>query len=140
MRTSIVDKALLYKDILVKYNYDFKEMIQNEKLSESFIDNFFYHLKPYGIEKWQDLTRYLILKYQNALNWQLLSIYQILDEDIIELKYKEVNWSLICENQKLSLQFLKKWRNYIDFFRLLDNLNFSDKEIQWIQENLKPIK
>lgn len=139
MRTNIINKALLYKDILVKHNYDFSKIIK-EELPENFIDDFFYKLKPFCLERNQKLTRYLILKYQNALNWQLMSAYQELDEDIIELKYKEVNWYFISENQKLSINFIKKWQNYLDYFSLLKNTYFTKMEIEWIRMTLNQIK
>ena len=139
MRTSIINKVLLYKDILIKHNYDFSKIIE-DKLPENFIDEFFYKLKPFCLERNQKLTRYLILKYQNALNWQLMSAYQELDEDIIELKYKEVNWYFISEKQKLSTNFIKKWQNYLDYFSLLKNTHFTKMEIEWIRTTLNPIK
>ena len=139
MRTNIINKALLYKDILVKHNYDFSKIIK-EELPENFIDDFFYKLKPFCLERNQKLTRYLILKYQNALNWQLMSAYQELEEDIIELKYKEVNWYFISEKQKLSINFIKKWQNYLDYFSLLKNTHFTKMEIEWIRMTLNPIK
>lgn len=138
MRTNIINKALLYKDILVKHNYDFSKIIMDE-LPENFIDEFFYKLKPYCLERNQKLTRYLILKYQNALNWQLMSAYQELDEDIIKLKYKEVNWYFISERQQLSINFMIKWQNYVNYNALLKNPKFTKSEMEWICKTLNPI-
>lgn len=126
MKLNKLSKLIKFKDILDAYDSQFHLIIQHEKLSEEFIDEFFYQLKPYNLEIFQKLTPYLIEKYNEALNWLSLSAYQELPEYIIEKYFNKVNWRFISWCQSLSEKFIYKWQNYIVYDNLMNNPNISD--------------
>ena len=100
---------------------DFKKIARHPNLPIDFIETYFYKLRPFCIESIQKLPTWFIIKYQNALNWKIMSGSQELTEELIELRYKYVNWALISGTQKLSKKFICKWSNFIDWNRLLYN-------------------
>lgn len=125
MKLNKLSKLIKFKDILDTYDSKFNEIVKHE-LSEEFIDEFFYQLKPFQLEIYQKLTPYLIEKYNEALNWHSLSSCQELPEYIIEKYFNKVNWRYISWYQSLSEKFIYKWQNYIVYDNLMDNNNISD--------------
>ena len=75
-----------------------------ENLPESFIDKYFYKLKPFGIEKNQILTPRIINKYRNELNWYSLLKYQKIPKDCIlqnrDIIEKMKLWPLVKKTQE----------------------------------------
>lgn len=55
--------------------------------------------------------------------WQVISMYQDLTEEFIIRHIDEVSWTDISEYQKLSLQFLTDYREFIDVYALQNNHN-----------------
>jgi hypothetical protein len=114
-----ITNDIKFKDIFDLYGTNFSTIIKTPNLPEDFIDEYFFQLKPFKLEKWQKLTPYLIVKYQNNLNWQLMSEYQNIPLSLI-IKYQEIlNWDKISKYQNLPEFGL----NFINHFQ--DKLNFS---------------
>jgi len=68
--------TIKFEDIFKLYNNKWNLIAKHKYLSNDFIDNYFWQLKPFQIEKYQNLSPYIIHKYAEALNWNLLTIYQ----------------------------------------------------------------
>ena len=122
---------------LIYIGKDFKKICKHPNLTEDFIDEYFWRLKPYGLERHQVLSPYIIFKYQNALNWQIMSETQELTEQMIEIKYKFVNWSDISQHQKLSYEFIKKWTKFLKWDLMLYNKNLSPDLLLKVQNLFK---
>ena len=108
---------------LIYIGTEWKNISKHPNLPEDFIDEYFYYLKPYRIESTQTLSPYLLIKYQENLNWQLMSKTQDLPEFLIEKHRQFVNWNWISEFQKLSLKFIIKYSNYLSWKHLTYNKN-----------------
>lgn len=120
-RLNLLENSIKFREIFDLYGVNFKNISKHPNLPEDFIDTYFYKLRPFQLEINQTLSTYLINKYQNALNWQLLSKHQSLTEKQIEIHYKFVNWKYISLYQNLSAEFIRKWSQYLDFNNLLYN-------------------
>ena len=120
-RLNLLENSIKFREIFDLYGVNFKNISKHPNLPEDFIDTYFYKLRPFQLEINQTLSTYLINKYQNALNWQLLSKHQNLTEKQIEIHYKFVNWKYISLYQNLSAEFIRKWSQYLDFNNLLYN-------------------
>lgn len=120
-RLNLLENSIKFREIFDLYGVNFKNISKHPNLPEDFIDTYFYKLRPFQLEINQTLSPYLINKYQNALNWQLLSKHQSLTEKQIEIHYKFVNWKYISLYQNLSAEFIRKWSQYLDFNNLLYN-------------------
>jgi hypothetical protein len=85
-------------------------LVARSKLPQSFIQQYFNQLKPYQIERLQELDDDIIEAHASELNWFSLLRFQTLSEKTIEAnisKIKSLNlWKLLLKTQKLSLEFL----------------------------------
>ncbi len=115
MNINRITRAVCFSEIFELYGTNWKNIIKHPNLSSDFIDTYFTFLKPYFIEKYQTIPKYLQLKYKNHLNWIIMSKYQQLDEDIIILMQTKVNWLYISKYQKLSENFIKKYHNKLNY-------------------------
>lgn len=107
-----LENVISFKDIFDAYGKDFKVLCQHP-LPENFIDYYFWKLKPFGLERTQTLSPYLLTKYDASLNWYLMSRTQELSEAQIEAHAAYVNWNWISLCQNLSYEFLVKWKSKI---------------------------
>lgn len=84
--------------------------VARAKLPPAFIQQYFNQLKPYQIERLQELDDDIIETHSSELNWFSLLRFQTLSEKTIEAninKIKSLNlWKLLLKTQKLSLEFL----------------------------------
>ena len=120
MRLKALEQSIKFNDIFKTFGTDFSILIKHP-LPEEFIDTYFYRLKPFNLEVNQVLTPYLIIKYQNNLNWKLMSSTQTLTEKMIEEHANYVSWKSISLKQKLSYKFIKKWSKYLQWEYLIYN-------------------
>lgn len=77
---------------------DFFSLIQSQKLSDSFME-----------------------EYQQKLNWSWISCYQILGEDTIKKFKEQVDWTFISYKQLLSIDFILEFHDYIDWYTIMKN-------------------
>ena len=77
----------------------------------------------YYISQCQKLSEKFIEKYQDKINWNLISKNQNvkLSESLIEKYQDKINWNNISEYQLLSENFIKKYQDKINFSLLLKN-------------------
>ena len=123
-------------------------------LSESFIEKNSSTLKFSYISKYQTLNSFLIEKWSNRLHWGFISKYQLLNEEIMWkfrskltwkyiFKNKIINedfiekkkirseklWSVICQNQPLSCDFIMRNIKNINKLSLEKNPFIDKKEL-----------
>jgi len=80
-----------------------------QKLSEEFIEKFQDKVNWNLISACQKLSEKFIKKFQDNVDWVRISKYQKLSEEFIEKFQDKVNWALISKYQKLSESFIKKY-------------------------------
>lgn len=105
-------QTIKFADKLKQYNYNFKELCTHEKLTEQFIDAFFLQLYPFKLEIYQQLSQFIIRKYQKNLNWILLIKYQTIPEDLLVKYSKYIRWKDIETYQNPSEEFINKFKRY----------------------------
>lgn len=134
MKLNKLIKNIKFGEIFELYGTDWKNIIKHPNLPEDFIDEYFYYLKPFGLERNQKLTIYLLVKYQKNLNWQIMSKTQDLPEELMEKYKKYLNWNYISEYQNLSIHFLKKYSKYLNWEKLCNNKNLTTQLLFMIKK------
>ena len=114
-----ITNDIKFKDIFDLYGTNFSKIIKYPNLPEDFIDEYFFQLKPFKLEKWQKLSPYLIVKYQENLNWILMSEYQDIPLSLIIKYQNKLDWNRVSKYQNLP----KFGFNLLSQFK--DKLNFS---------------
>ena len=123
MNINRLTRNVLYHEIFETFGTNWFQISQYPNLPEGFIDAYFPKLQKFHIEQTQTISRRLQLKYKDYWNWILMSKFQNLDEDIIELMKSKVNWIYIAKYQKLSEEFIKSHISYLNFNLLRYNKN-----------------
>lgn len=121
MKLNQLKTQIKYSELINSYDKKWHKIAKHKYLSPEFIDSYFFELKPFNIEYFQQLTPYLLFKYGENLNWQILSKTHEIPQFLIE-KYKDkVNWFYISKYQKLSNLFILKHINQLKIQQLLLN-------------------
>ena len=114
--------------------YDWLKIAKLQDLPTAFIDKYFFQIYQYReIERKEKLSTFIIKKYGNYLNWNILFLNQNIDEEIIikfSNKLDMANWKLCAMTQNLSFNFLKKFYKNIQLNDLQKNNNISEELIQ----------
>jgi hypothetical protein len=81
------------------------------------------------------MSEELIEKYQDEVDWMIISGCQRLSEGFIEkFKYK-VNWMVISIHQKLSEEFIENHQDIIDWYYISECQNLSEEFVrQWLNK------
>lgn len=101
LKNQTLDDNIIRMMIEQKYissECDFFSLIQSQKLSDSFME-----------------------EYQQKLNWSWISCYQILGEDTIKKFKEQVDWTFISYKQLLSIDFILEFHDYIDWYTIMKN-------------------
>ena len=90
-----------------------------------------------NISLYYNLSEDLIREFQYKVKWNYISSYQKLSEDFIrEFQYK-VNWYHISSYQNLSGEFIKEFKDKVDFERLFQNIYCPiDIKAEYIRKNV----
>lgn len=108
--------------------YNWLKISKEPDLPVSFIDKYFFQINSYGfLERQNNLSTFIIKKYGNFLNWNLLLINQDIQEDILLQFEHKINWKICSTFQDLSYNFIIK---------NIDKINMKDLEKN-IKINLK---
>ena len=75
MKLTDLISNIKYKDILEKYNYNWKVISRYAYLSEEFTEYYKDKLDWYLISKCQKLNESFMVKYKNYLHWPYISAY-----------------------------------------------------------------
>jgi len=84
-------------------------------LSEEFMERFQNELNWENISHYQVLSGNFIEKFQNRVNWCYISCHQTLSENFIEKFQDKVNWDYISYHQKLSENFIEKFQDKVNW-------------------------
>ena len=133
MKINSLQQAFKWQQIFDLYGTDFRKIIKHPNLPIDFIQKYFWRLKPFKLEYFQpNLPSWFIDKYQNSLNWQLLSKYQQLSQEQIERHKRFVNWKAIALKQNISEQFIERNSDLLDFEMLKFNPNLNPTILQHV--------
>ena len=116
---------------------DWTEISQSFKgiLSKEFIDRFNDKVDWRLISRNQALSEPFIEKYQDKVVWgsisrNYISIYQKLSEEFIEKYQNKVYWAYISMFQKLSEEFIEKFQDKVSGYRISEYQKLSDEFIK----------
>lgn len=62
----------------------------------------------------QELSDDFIVKFQNYLDWELISIFQVLTEELMRIFKEKINWIFIGMYQQLSEKFIEEFIDKLD--------------------------
>ena len=134
MKINSLQQAFKWQQIFDLYGTDFRKIIKHPNLPIDFIQKYFWRLKPFKLEYFQqNLPSWFIDKYQNSLNWQLLSKYQQLSQEQIERHKRFVNWKAVALKQNISEQFIERNSDLLDFEMLKFNPNLNPTILQHVR-------
>lgn len=149
MNISILTNHVCFEDIF-KANqnkdgsYDWLKIVKMKDLPTAFIDKYFFQIYQFReLERKENLSKFIIKKYGNYLNWNILFLYQNIDEDIILMflsKLNKINWKVCAMTQKLSFDFLRKFYKNISIKDLEKNQNISKELIQDYKDYLETVE
>ena len=118
------------------------KIITEYKLTEEFIERFD-NILDWNLISWkQILSETFIEKYQDKLNWYNISCNQTLSESFIEKYQNKVIWHSLSHGQILSEKFIEKFQDkvdwhYISWWQTLSE-SFIDKFVKNVSlENIK---
>ncbi len=121
--------------------YDWLKISKLKDLPTGFIDKYFFQIYSYRqLERSGKLSSYIIKKYGNYLNWNILFMNQDVDEELISEFSSKINWKICAMTQKLSLDFLKKNYENILVKDLRKNINITVEQIQDYQNYLDSVE
>lgn len=133
MKINSLQQAFKWQQIFDLYGTNWKDIVKHPNLPIDFIQKYFWRLKPFKLEYFQpNLPSWFIDKYQNSLNWQLLSKYQQLSQEQIERHKRFVNWKAIALKQNISEQFIERNYKQLDFELLKFNPNLNPTILQHV--------
>lgn len=124
-----------FDDIFSKYQnkngtYNWLEISKDKSLSTSFIDKYFHQISSYhNLERMGNLSNFIIRKYGNYFNWNILLMSQQVDENLIELFLHKINFKICVMFQDLSFKFLVKYKDQFKLKDLEKNANIKKETI-----------
>ena len=134
MKINSLQQAFKWQQIFDLYGTNWKKIVTHPNLPIDFIEHYFWRLKPFKLEYYQpNLPSWFIDKYQNSLNWQLLSKFQQLSQEQIERHKRFVNWKAIALKQNISIQFIERNYKFLEFQILKFNPNLSPTLLSQVQ-------
>lgn len=142
----------LLSDIEFDFDIDLSEIFKFKKLEDfnyniddlnkwqSNFEDFDRINKCFSDEIWTSISSYklnneFIIRYNENLNWNLISIHQKLNDELINTYQNKINWLIISEKQILSENIIRKFKDKVNWKSIsqYQNLNydfireFSDK-------------
>lgn len=145
----------LMKQLVERYDNNWRLMAEKEELPSSFIIQYWDKINWDIISRKQDLSddilkklpdkvdwklvsRYhnltddFLTRYADKLSWKIISSRPLTEEDICKYRYR-VDWSVISRTQKLSENFICKFKEYIDVYGIIRYQSLSE---DFIRSNL----
>lgn len=90
---------------------EIKDVLYDQELTEAFISQHEDILDWEEISKTQTLNDDMVDKYSSYLDWDSMSKYQILSEYVIGKYSTKLNMSLVNENKRKYMDFIKDLRS-----------------------------
>ena len=110
-----------------------------EKLSEDFISEL------YDIVCWQEvskrkknMSREFIEKWAHRLDWFNLCYFNKVDSDLLSKYAYKLNfqWDVLCDRQNLSEEFIREWKDKMNFGKLLERHLLSNDFIREMKKDI----
>lgn len=110
-----------------EYRLDFLKQHKNKinmqlismcELSDNFIRTFFYDIfNDYTLEYYifNNLSLNLLKEFELELDWDIISQYQIPNNNFLEQFKNNINWRILCKNNNLSENQIEKYQDYVDW-------------------------
>lgn len=105
--------------------------LKNEKELLSFIEDCSYKLTDtdwYLITKHPKFTMDIALTYADKVHWESICTFRKLSEEEIERSIKYINWYEISAFQKLSIAFIKKYKDKLSLDAIMRTEKFSTND------------
>ena len=119
----------LSTDLILKYGtINWKELVENEKLSEDFLEQHFDDIGPDSIVQHQNLSIEFIDKFKDSLDMLLVVECQELTEEFINDNIAALQIPSVIHYQKLSEKFIREH---------FDDLNFGDNFLGFVTKYQK---
>lgn len=83
-----------------------------------------------------DITTDLMEFSNEVINWNYISQYKILNENLIEKYHDKVNWTCISAHQKLSEKFIRKYKDKVDWLTISMFQDLSEEIIKKFQNKV----
>lgn len=126
MNLNKLKQSVKYSQIISLYQQNWFKISRHKYLPASFIDAYFFKLKSYNIQYYQKLTPYLMFKYGQNLNWQVMSKTQDIPEFLLRKYVNKINWYYISQYQNLSNQFIIQFWQKLNHQKLRYNRYLKD--------------
>lgn len=135
---------IIYQNKIPEYLFTHSKNIQKfDKIFKfhTFSENFIsFNFEKLSLSQKNDIFTYqklsiLLIKNLSYLDWDLISKFQILDENFISSNRDKVNWDYIFQFQKLSSNFIKFFFHQKYYYEILKNQNFDKELFFWIWKN-----
>ena len=108
------DSELNYPNFIMSYIKELVPIEEGGSTTESAVDFS-------RVCRTEDFDEEFMREYQDYLNWEMTSIYQVLSESFL-LEFKDkVNWKKVSEFQTLSEDFIKDNINLVNIPIIIDN-------------------
>jgi hypothetical protein len=105
--------------------------ISKTKLSDDFINILSDYLNWNDISEYQDLSEEMLKKHANKVNWYIISGRQDLSEDFIRKHKDDINWNqLSFYHKNLSIPFIEEFINYLNLHEIIENSKLSEEFIK----------
>ena len=121
MRVKLLQHLIKYDDIIKQYQGRWWDIARHRYLTNQFIDQYFFKLKPYNIQYYQRLSPYLMFKYGDNLNWVVMSKTQDIPQILIRKYQNKVNWWYISQYQNMNDQFIRQYLSKLKVQKLRVN-------------------
>lgn len=134
MKINSLQQAFKWQQIFDLYGTAWHKIVKHPNLPIDFIQKYYWKLKPFKLEYYQqNLPSWFIDKYQNSLNWQLLSKFQQLSQEQIQKHKRFINWSAVSIKQNISIQFIERNYKLLNFQLLKYNPNLTPTLLSQVQ-------
>lgn len=127
------------------HDFHYSQMSSRIKLSEDFIERHIDKLNFDNIIRHQDLSLNFIEKYENKIDFNILSINQYIatNDEILQKYSDKLDWEDISRNIKNEEQFLKyedklDLRIFVDF-NIINNPNFEKLSDEFVNNHFKEL-
>jgi len=107
-----------------RFKLDFEQILYLQRFDENFLRKYMPRIDLLTIFETQKVSEDFIIEFMSQFG----------DGYDNENKVKEIIWKEISQRQKLSIAFIKKYRNKLDSKRLINNITLDDETIEYVRK------
>jgi hypothetical protein len=109
---------------------------ENEQFTKEFIEKFQNEINWDIVSYNEELSEEFIREFQSKVNWEDISYNQKLSEIFIEEFQDKLNWNYISEYQKLSENFIRKYLDKLDVEEILEHQKLNDDFRNFLRDKI----